>query len=155
MAYYHCLLFDVDGTLLDTLPDLTAVTNATLESYGFPLHSQQEILVRRRRRQAPDRACGTRGDGCGHYGCRIRALEAHSCGAGHRLTKEYKGITEALSASCAGCNLLHSRTNSTKASKSSSRAISRVCSKSCMANVKPYRASRIRQASKRRWKSSA
>ena len=32
------LIFDLDGTLLDTLEDLAAAANATLEHFGFPVH---------------------------------------------------------------------------------------------------------------------
>ena len=37
-------LFDMDGTLLHTLPDLVVVTNKVLERQGFPLRSEKEIL---------------------------------------------------------------------------------------------------------------
>ena len=33
---YNTYLFDMDGTLLDTLADLTAAVNHTLEQYGYP-----------------------------------------------------------------------------------------------------------------------
>jgi phosphoglycolate phosphatase len=32
------LIFDLDGTLLDTLEDLAKAANATLEHFGFPVH---------------------------------------------------------------------------------------------------------------------
>ncbi|AGF79791.1 haloacid dehalogenase superfamily enzyme, subfamily IA [Desulfocapsa sulfexigens DSM 10523] len=32
------LIFDLDGTLLDTLDDLAMAANATLENFGFPAH---------------------------------------------------------------------------------------------------------------------
>ena len=37
----HCLsiIFDLDGTLLDTLQDIAATANAVLVRYGFPVHS--------------------------------------------------------------------------------------------------------------------
>lgn len=33
------VIFDLDGTLLDTLDDLSTAANATLEHFGFPIHS--------------------------------------------------------------------------------------------------------------------
>ncbi|MBW6521528.1 MAG: HAD family hydrolase [Desulfoarculaceae bacterium] len=35
------VIFDLDGTLLDTLEDLENAANATLERYGFPGHSSE------------------------------------------------------------------------------------------------------------------
>ena len=35
MAYYHCLLFDVDGTLLDFSASEQAALKETFEHYGF------------------------------------------------------------------------------------------------------------------------
>lgn len=99
MADFDAFIFDVDGTLLDTLPDLTAVTNATLESYGFPLHSQQEILGyvggggrRLIELAVPEGTDAATMDAAFELWKRIHAVQ------GIRLTKEYKGITEALSA---------------------------------------------------------
>lgn len=37
-------IFDLDGTLLDTMPDLIVVTNKTLEHFGKPTHTDEEIL---------------------------------------------------------------------------------------------------------------
>ena len=37
------ILFDLDGTLLDSLGDLTDSTNHTLEQYGCPTRTQDEI----------------------------------------------------------------------------------------------------------------
>ena len=38
-------IFDMDGTLLHTLPDLTVVINKALELEGFPTHSQEQVLT--------------------------------------------------------------------------------------------------------------
>ncbi len=38
-------VFDMDGTLLDTLPDLVDVTNTTMAHFGYPTHTQEEILA--------------------------------------------------------------------------------------------------------------
>lgn len=37
-------VFDMDGTILDTLPDLVDVTNLTMNHFGYPVHSTEEIL---------------------------------------------------------------------------------------------------------------
>lgn len=40
---YDAVIFDLDGTLLDTLTDLTNSANATARKYGFEEHSREEI----------------------------------------------------------------------------------------------------------------
>ena len=41
---YDTFIFDLDGTLLDTVPDLTLLTNRILREVGAPEHTQEEIL---------------------------------------------------------------------------------------------------------------
>lgn len=40
---YKTYLFDMDGTLLDTLDDLTAAVNHTLAQYGYPARACEEV----------------------------------------------------------------------------------------------------------------
>ena len=40
---YNTYLFDMDGTLLDTLADLTAAVNHTLERYGYPRRTIEQV----------------------------------------------------------------------------------------------------------------
>lgn len=40
---YKTIIFDLDGTLLDTLDDLTIATNAALQKFGFPLRTKEEV----------------------------------------------------------------------------------------------------------------
>lgn len=43
MKNYEAFVFDLDGTLLDTLDDLVTLTNASLESFGYPVRTKKEI----------------------------------------------------------------------------------------------------------------
>ncbi len=40
---YHTIIFDLDGTLLDTLADLADSVNAVLSAGGFPLRTLEEV----------------------------------------------------------------------------------------------------------------
>lgn len=40
---YEVIIFDLDGTLLDTLADLHASVNYALEKFSFPKRSQEEV----------------------------------------------------------------------------------------------------------------
>jgi phosphoglycolate phosphatase len=39
---FHAVIFDLDGTLLDTLEDITNAANRVLDKAGFPTHSLEE-----------------------------------------------------------------------------------------------------------------
>lgn len=43
MPRYDAVIFDLDGTLLDTLEDLMNATNYALGQMGFPLRNRQEV----------------------------------------------------------------------------------------------------------------
>ena len=43
MKKYNTVIFDLDGTLLNTLKDLTDATNDALEKYGQPQHSMEDV----------------------------------------------------------------------------------------------------------------
>ena len=40
---FEAVVFDLDGTLLDTLADLVLLTNSTLAEFGFPERTADEI----------------------------------------------------------------------------------------------------------------
>lgn len=41
---YRTLIFDLDGTLLNTLTDLSVATNEALSCYGYPTHPESAIV---------------------------------------------------------------------------------------------------------------
>ncbi|WP_288279357.1 HAD family hydrolase [uncultured Prevotella sp.] len=43
MKQYNTYIFDLDGTLLDTLDDLTAAVNYALRQHGMPEHTREEV----------------------------------------------------------------------------------------------------------------
>ncbi len=43
MLFFKTAIFDLDGTLLNTLTDLTNAVNHTLDAYGYPRRTQGEI----------------------------------------------------------------------------------------------------------------
>jgi len=42
---YKLVIFDLDGTVLDTLQDLANAVNAALEKHGFPTHSIENVRI--------------------------------------------------------------------------------------------------------------
>ena len=43
MQPYNAVLFDLDGTLLNTLDDLTDAVNHTLRAFGYPIKEKDEV----------------------------------------------------------------------------------------------------------------
>ncbi len=90
-------VFDLDGTLLDTLPDLVILTNKALAAAGFPERSEAEILsyvgngVRSLMYQAVPPGVGK--DQADETMERWKALYSSH---GTVLTKPYPGIVEAV-----------------------------------------------------------
>ncbi len=88
------VIFDLDGTLLDTLEDLTDSVNFALSQYGFPPRTWEEVrrflgdgaemLIRRAADNAPNRAEILR---------TFRARYREHC---HDKTRPYNGIPEAV-----------------------------------------------------------
>ena len=68
---FQAVIFDLDGTLLDTLADIANATNAALTRLGFPTHPQDayryflgdgmDRLVRRLEEEEHSRGSGGKG----------------------------------------------------------------------------------------------
>ena len=96
---YQAILFDMDGTLLDTLTDMQAAVNYILEKYGYPTRTLEEVrrfvgngagpLIHRALPQGvdPDREAEILADYRAYY-------QAHNCVE----TRPYPGITALLAA---------------------------------------------------------
>ena len=90
---YQAILFDMDGTLLDTLTDMQAAVNYILEKYGYPTRTLEEVrrfvgngagpLIHRALPQGvgPDREAEILADYRAYY-------QAHNCVE----TRPYDGI---------------------------------------------------------------
>ncbi|MCC5467248.1 HAD family hydrolase [Pelosinus baikalensis] len=46
MSRYKGIIFDLDGTLLDTLSDIANSVNEVLASYGYPTHTKEEYRTK-------------------------------------------------------------------------------------------------------------
>lgn len=96
---YQTVLFDMDGTLLDTLGDLHASVNAILSARGFPERSAgevrsflgygAEVLIRR---SLPD---GTDEETAAEA---LRAYRDYYAAHADILTRPYEGVPEVLAA---------------------------------------------------------
>lgn len=94
---YDAYIFDLDGTLLDTLPDLVNLTNTVLAERGLPQHTRDEIngYVGAGARVLLQRATppGTPDAEIDALLARWQALYPQ---LGHQFTRPYPGIPEAL-----------------------------------------------------------
>lgn len=94
---FDAYIFDLDGTLLNTLPDLVRLTNMTLQERGWPQRTRDEVLsfVGNGGRVLIERAApaGTAAVELDSAFERWRDLYPTY---GHALTKPYEGMAEAL-----------------------------------------------------------
>ncbi len=95
---YELIVFDLDGTLLDTLDDLWQGVNAALQKYGLPLRTREEVraFVGNGIRKLIQRASGLR-EGApfeGVFSEFKRYYGAHC----EDQTRPYEGIVELLQA---------------------------------------------------------
>ena len=91
------IIFDMDGTILDTLPDLAVATNEALEQMGFPTRSLDEIRgfmgdggARLIERAVPQ---GTPPELCRQT---FELWRSIYIGSGYALTEPFPGVVEVL-----------------------------------------------------------
>ena len=107
MNSFDTYIFDLDGTLLDTLGDLAASVNYALRTHGMPEHSIDDVRrfvgngVRKlMERAVPDGADNPRFDAA------FATFRQHYMAHSLDTTRPYEGIPEALEALKArGCHL--------------------------------------------------
>lgn len=107
MPLFDTFIFDLDGTLLDTLPDLVALTNTALQQAGFPTRTAEEIksFVGNGARALMYQAVPADTNEQGAEAAMDRWLALYST-VGDELTQAYPYIPEVLSAlKDAGCKL--------------------------------------------------
>ncbi len=94
---FNAYIFDLDGTLLNTLPDLVRLTNMVLEERGWPVRTREEILsfVGNGGRVLLGRAAPSSAEASEIDDAFIRWKELYPT-YGHALTKPYDGIPELL-----------------------------------------------------------
>lgn len=92
---YKAIVFDLDGTLLDTLGDLANATNAALKEYGYPVRERAEIrnFVGNGAAKLLERASGVRGAACDRLLAYFKVYYGEHC---KEETKPYDGIEELL-----------------------------------------------------------
>jgi phosphoglycolate phosphatase len=104
---YQTYVFDLDGTLLDTLGDLAASTNYALRTHGMPEHSLDDVrrFVGNGVRMLMERAVPQGADNP-QFEAAFQTFREHYMQHSLDTTKPYDGIIETLEALKAeGCRL--------------------------------------------------
>lgn len=89
------VIFDLDGTLLNTFPDLVALTNAVLDEFGYPVRTPDEIrsfigdgILTLMRRSMPAEATEEQCEAA------LAVWRARYLALNHDATVPYEGIAE-------------------------------------------------------------
>lgn len=97
MKYYTTAIFDLDGTLLDTLADLTSAVNHTMECFGYPTHSEDDVrrFVGNGLRKLTERAIPD-GTANPNYEAAFTELKTYYTAHCKEKTAPYEGILDLL-----------------------------------------------------------
>lgn len=100
MESMKAVVFDLDGTLLDTLEDLAASTNAALRQNGLPCRTTDEVrsFVGNGIGKLIERAMPERGMAHPQYKDVLDAFVAHYAEHSKDRTRPYDGVVDALDA---------------------------------------------------------
>lgn len=95
---YETVIFDLDGTLLDTLGDLHASVNVALGEYGLPIRTKEEVraFVGNGVAKLMERAAGEVSQAL--FEKLLAAFKAHYSAHCKDRTKPYDGVMEVLQA---------------------------------------------------------
>ena len=107
MITYSTYIFDLDGTLLDTLGDLAAATNYALRTHGMPEHSMDDVrrFVGNGVRKLMERAI-SQGTENPEFEATFATFRQYYMQHSLDTTKPYEGIPETLATLKAkGCRL--------------------------------------------------
>jgi len=96
---YQTYIFDLDGTLLDTLGDLAASVNFALRTHGMPEHSVDDVrrFVGNGVRKLMQRAVPN-GDANSDFEAAFATFRQHYMAHSLDTTRPYEGIPETLAA---------------------------------------------------------
>ncbi len=91
------VIFDLDGTLLDTLADLTDSVNHAMRQFGFPVHTLEEVrsFVGNGASKLMERSI-PRGVENPSYEAALKAFKEYYAGHCEDKTKPYEGVMEML-----------------------------------------------------------
>ena len=94
---YKAAIFDLDGTLLDTLDDLWDAVNHTMDTYGFPRRTREEVraFVGNGVERLLELAIP---DGCAdpHFADAVASYRAHYAQNSENKTRPYDGVIDLI-----------------------------------------------------------
>lgn len=90
------IIFDLDGTLVDTLDDLTDSMNYALKTLGFPTHRPEicRKMIGNGLTKFAERALGA--EGLAHIGRLLDVMTAHYLDHCLRKTRPYPGLSDVI-----------------------------------------------------------
>lgn len=99
ISIYKAVIFDLDGTLLNTLADLHAAVNYALSSFGFPERSLEEVrcfigngVVKLMQRATPENTDAETNEKC------LESFREYYLSHMRDMTKPYEGVISLIKA---------------------------------------------------------